>query len=169
MTYPMNDGGGWIVPASERIAAGSSIPAWSAIGPRCDIGPNYTIGEDCWIGANCTIGEGCKIGEGCTYAGVELDVVPADLAQRVLDAITERPEDWDQSNWHCGTQHCVAGWLELEAYGLQTLATAALAAHAWRIAYPGLRPPSFASEADRDEILALLRAAAESESEEVVQ
>ena len=33
--------------------------------------------------------------------------------QQVLDQITAHPETWDQTQWHCGTTHCFAGWAQL--------------------------------------------------------
>ena len=33
--------------------------------------------------------------------------------KKVLDQITAHPETWKQSSWHCGTQHCFAGWAQL--------------------------------------------------------
>ena len=33
--------------------------------------------------------------------------------QKVLDQITAHPETWDQTDWHCGTTHCFAGWAQL--------------------------------------------------------
>ena len=31
----------------------------------------------------------------------------------VLDKIESCPAEWDQTNWHCGTQHCFAGWAQI--------------------------------------------------------
>lgn len=31
----------------------------------------------------------------------------------VLDQITNHPEGWTQTHWHCGTTHCFMGWAEL--------------------------------------------------------
>jgi hypothetical protein len=36
-----------------------------------------------------------------------------ELLQKVVDAIREHPDQWDQTTWHCGTSHCVAGWAEI--------------------------------------------------------
>ena len=33
--------------------------------------------------------------------------------QRVLDQIEQHPDTWDQSQWHCGSTHCFAGWAQL--------------------------------------------------------
>jgi hypothetical protein len=35
--------------------------------------------------------------------------------RRVLEHIKAHPETWEQSNWHCGTQHCIAGWSQIFA------------------------------------------------------
>ena len=35
--------------------------------------------------------------------------------QQVLDRITAHPDEWRQATWHCGTQHCFAGWAQLLA------------------------------------------------------
>lgn len=37
--------------------------------------------------------------------------------RRVLDAINDYPEGYDQSCWHseCGTTHCFAGWAQILA------------------------------------------------------
>jgi hypothetical protein len=34
----------------------------------------------------------------------------AALAYRVLDHIDAHPEEWDQTDWQCGTSACFAGW-----------------------------------------------------------
>lgn len=34
----------------------------------------------------------------------------ADLAYRTLDYIDAHPEEWEQSEWACGTKACFAGW-----------------------------------------------------------
>ncbi len=39
------------------------------------------------------------------------------LFEEVLAEIKTQPEQWNQSNWHCGTQHCLAGWVELKVLG----------------------------------------------------
>ncbi len=31
----------------------------------------------------------------------------------VLDHIENNPECWQQTNWHCGTSHCFAGWAQV--------------------------------------------------------
>ncbi len=31
----------------------------------------------------------------------------------VLDKIENNPECWDQTQWHCGTSHCFAGWAQV--------------------------------------------------------
>jgi len=31
----------------------------------------------------------------------------------VLAKIESDPNCWDQSNWHCGTKHCFAGWAQI--------------------------------------------------------
>ena len=31
----------------------------------------------------------------------------------VLDKIKSDPEHWQQSDWHCGTKHCFAGWAQI--------------------------------------------------------
>lgn len=33
--------------------------------------------------------------------------------QLVLDQITAHPETWNQTQWHCGTTHCFAGWAQV--------------------------------------------------------
>lgn len=33
--------------------------------------------------------------------------------QQVLDQIVAHPETWDQTQWHCGTSHCFAGWAQV--------------------------------------------------------
>ena len=33
--------------------------------------------------------------------------------RRVLDQIEQHPDTWDQSQWHCGSTHCFAGWAQL--------------------------------------------------------
>lgn len=33
--------------------------------------------------------------------------------KQVLENIKEHPESWNQKIWHCGTQHCFAGWAEM--------------------------------------------------------
>ena len=36
----------------------------------------------------------------------------AELAYQVLDLIEANPQHWDQIEWHCGTSHCFAGFVE---------------------------------------------------------
>jgi hypothetical protein len=36
-----------------------------------------------------------------------------ELLIAVVDQITKHPETWDQTQWHCGTSHCVAGWAQI--------------------------------------------------------
>jgi hypothetical protein len=36
-----------------------------------------------------------------------------ELLLAVLTRITNHPETWNQSFWHCGTTHCVAGWCQI--------------------------------------------------------
>lgn len=31
----------------------------------------------------------------------------------VLDKIESDPNCWDQSEWHCGSKHCFAGWAQI--------------------------------------------------------
>ena len=31
----------------------------------------------------------------------------------VLDKIKAHPQCWKQDSWHCGTQHCFAGWAQI--------------------------------------------------------
>ena len=31
----------------------------------------------------------------------------------VIDKIKSCPAEWDQSQWHCGTKHCFAGWAQV--------------------------------------------------------
>ena len=31
----------------------------------------------------------------------------------VIAKITENPACWDQTEWHCGTTHCFAGWAQI--------------------------------------------------------
>ena len=31
----------------------------------------------------------------------------------VIAKITENPDCWDQTEWHCGTTHCFAGWAQI--------------------------------------------------------
>lgn len=31
----------------------------------------------------------------------------------VMNHILENPETWDQSQWHCGSSHCFAGWAQI--------------------------------------------------------
>ena len=33
--------------------------------------------------------------------------------QKVLDQIIAHPKTWDQRAWHCGTEHCFAGWAQV--------------------------------------------------------
>ena len=42
------------------------------------------------------------------------------MAQKVLDSITEHPEQHDQSNFFCGTAKCIAGWALHHAYGISS-------------------------------------------------
>lgn len=35
--------------------------------------------------------------------------------QKVLAQIEAHPETWDQTKWHCGTKHCIAGWAQILA------------------------------------------------------
>ena len=84
------------------------------------------------------------------------------LPQRILDAIAEHPESWDQGIWHnaCGTKHCIAGFSTFlsgplgsymdRSFGTATAATLLL----WR---PGCVLPSFAAYATEDETLGRLR------------
>ena len=41
----------------------------------------------------------------------------AALAYKTLDYIKAHPEEWDQSNWHCGTTHCFGGLVEMFTTG----------------------------------------------------
>jgi len=36
-----------------------------------------------------------------------------ELAKKVLAQIESHPETWDQGQWHCGTAHCFAGWVQI--------------------------------------------------------
>lgn len=36
-----------------------------------------------------------------------------ELLQRGVEAIKANPENWDQLNWHCGTSHCLAGFIQI--------------------------------------------------------
>lgn len=36
-----------------------------------------------------------------------------ELLQLTLKTIKENPQHWNQENWHCGTSHCFAGFVEL--------------------------------------------------------
>jgi hypothetical protein len=38
--------------------------------------------------------------------------------QQVLTHIEENPETWKQSDWHCGTSHCFAGFAQMFARGI---------------------------------------------------
>lgn len=44
-----------------------------------------------------------------------VNTVNVELLQKTLDAIKANPEHWRQSQWHCGTSHCFAGFTELIA------------------------------------------------------
>ena len=33
----------------------------------------------------------------------------------VLKHIEDNPENWDQTQWHCGTSHCFGGWAQILA------------------------------------------------------
>lgn len=37
------------------------------------------------------------------------------LAAAVCNQIIQHPESWNQCEWHCGTSHCVAGWIDVLA------------------------------------------------------
>lgn len=39
------------------------------------------------------------------------------LLRKIVAHIKANPEHWQQSAWHCGTSHCVAGFAELDAAG----------------------------------------------------
>ena len=32
---------------------------------------------------------------------------------KVLQQIESHPETWEQTRWHCGTKHCLAGWAQI--------------------------------------------------------
>jgi hypothetical protein len=36
-----------------------------------------------------------------------------ELLRQVVNQIIKHPETWDQSNWHCGSSHCVGGWAQV--------------------------------------------------------
>lgn len=36
-----------------------------------------------------------------------------ELLDKALKIIEEHPEHWNQSHWHCGTSHCLAGHIYL--------------------------------------------------------
>jgi len=40
------------------------------------------------------------------------------LLNDTLNAIKANPDHWEQSKWHCGTSHCLAGFAELLSLGL---------------------------------------------------
>lgn len=33
--------------------------------------------------------------------------------EKVLKTIKKNPNQWRQATWHCGTQHCFAGWAQV--------------------------------------------------------
>jgi len=33
--------------------------------------------------------------------------------KKILNKIKKYPENWNQKEWHCGTQHCIAGHAQL--------------------------------------------------------
>ena len=38
--------------------------------------------------------------------------VNKELLKNTLKLIEENPDHWQQSRWHCGTNHCFAGFVE---------------------------------------------------------
>ena len=84
------------------------------------------------------------------------------LPLRVAAQIAEHPETHDQTTWHspCGTKHCVAGWtVILAGEAGKALEERFETSSAATLLLRGLpRLPSFAGDADRDDILAALRA-----------
>ena len=47
------------------------------------------------------------------------------LLKAAVNQILAHPETWNQSSWHCGTQHCIAGWCQILAGRPQNSATVA--------------------------------------------
>lgn len=61
-------------------------------------------------------------------------LTPSQVAEKILDIITEDPDRWNQSEWYiesplhdgddytheCGTQACVAGWATVITVGRRT-------------------------------------------------
>ena len=41
------------------------------------------------------------------------------LLKAAVNQILAHPETWNQSSWHCGTQHCIAGWCQVLGRGHQ--------------------------------------------------
>ena len=62
-------------------------------------------------------------------------LTPSQVAEKILDIITEEPDRWNQSEWYiesplhdgddytheCGTQACVAGWATVLTAGRKVL------------------------------------------------
>lgn len=43
-----------------------------------------------------------------------------ELLRAAVNQIIEHPDTWNQSKWHCGTRHCIAGWCQVLAGKIQT-------------------------------------------------
>lgn len=170
------------VPDFSRAGADCTFGLRCRIGQYCRFGKRNrfdaeTIVGDmalfealAWFGDGCTLGSYCEFdmdavggytfGAGCVLEDIQLDAVPRDLARRVLRHVWMHPESLYQDRWHCGTRHCVAGHLEIQAYGTtRPKYTAVLARHAWKVAHGNLPCPSFEPDATKEEIFeALIRA-----------
>lgn len=40
-----------------------------------------------------------------------------ELFKEIVDFIKANPQHWNQRTWHCGTSHCVAGFIEQRVNG----------------------------------------------------
>lgn len=67
--------------------------------------------RDEWYSDHCQ----CRcVGTGvCNSFNYEQQIMNKKNLARVMNQIIEHPETWDQSNWHCGTSHCFAGWAQV--------------------------------------------------------
>jgi hypothetical protein len=42
-----------------------------------------------------------------------------ELLRETLQTIKDNPQHWDQTQWHCGSSHCFAGFVECKIRGIE--------------------------------------------------
>jgi hypothetical protein len=104
----------------------AACPVLTTIGGYADIRaacPALTsIGGDAYIYADCpvltSIGGDADINAACpvltSIGGKPVSPLADQIAYRakVAKAILAKPQDFNMEKWHCGTQHCLAGWAQ---------------------------------------------------------